>query len=96
MKNFYYKLQYYFGIPLLAFGLFIACKGEAKETEQVGDFKIELLFEKDGCKMYRFKDGKRYVYWSDCRGTTSYEITSLKGKSSGNQMSITTAPPNLK
>lgn len=40
------------------------CLGESKEVVEDGDFKIELLFEKDGYKMYRFKDNGRYIYWS--------------------------------
>ena len=49
-----------------------SCVGDAKETTQDGDFEIEFLFEKNGCKMYRFEDGGRYIYWSDCRGETQY------------------------
>lgn len=73
--------------------LFIfGCAGHAKESVQDGDFKIELLFEKDGCKMYRFKDGGNYIYWSDCSGKTSYEHTVLIGKTiyTVSKQSITT------
>jgi len=52
--------------------LIASCKGEAESTTIQGDFKLELLFEKDGCKMYRFNDGGRNVYWSDCSGNTTY------------------------
>ncbi len=45
--------------------LFTSCINEPKQTEQNGNFKIEFLFEKDGCKMYRFRDGARYIYWTD-------------------------------
>lgn len=41
------------------------------------EFQIELLFEKDGCKMYRFYDG-HYIYWSDCSGNVSYQYKSGK------------------
>lgn len=62
------------------------CAGDSIKTEQKGDFNVELLFEKDGCKMYRFKDDGRYVYWSDCRGATSYE----EGKHNNRTDQITT------
>lgn len=57
--------------------LFIAlsCQNDSKETVTDGDFKIEFLFEKDGCKMYRFKDGMRYIYWSNCEGKVNYDYT---------------------
>lgn len=53
---------------LLVLVLLSSCKGDSKESIQNGDFKIEFLFEMDGCKVYRFKDGTRYVYWSNCSG----------------------------
>ena len=43
--------------------------------------QIEFLFEKDGCKMYRFKDGGRYIYWSNCDGRTEYSYYRSTGKS---------------
>lgn len=64
-------------------GLLLGCKGQAKESIQEGDFKVELLFEKDGCKMYRFKDGNRYIYWSDCSGKVQSDVYRSTGKGSG-------------
>lgn len=62
--------------------LLSSCKGKAKESIQDGDFEVEFLFEKDGCKMYRFKDGGRYIYWSNCCGKTQSDKTYNNGKSS--------------
>ena len=59
----------------------MSCIGNAKSTVQDGDFKIEFLFEKDGCKMYRFQDGGRYIYWSNCDGSTKYSYYQNTGKS---------------
>ena len=64
----------------------ISCQGEAlkKEKTQNDDFSVELLFEKDGCKVYRFYDGgTRYfvtspgsVEWKEQRGkNNSVDIT---------------------
>ena len=65
---------------------------EPKETIQNGDYKLELLFEQNGCKMYRFHDNGRYVYWSDCQGKTELEYKESNGKtnSSEYQETITT------
>lgn len=32
------------------------------------ELELELLFEHDGCKVYRFYDSGHSRYWSDCRG----------------------------
>jgi len=34
-------------------------------------YKVEYLFEHDGCKVYRFRDESRYVYFTNCQGNTS-------------------------
>lgn len=33
---------------------------------------LELLFEHDGCKVYRFRDMREYRYYTDCRGSVSW------------------------
>ncbi len=50
------------------------------------NYTLDLLFEHEGCKMYRFKDGDRYVYWTDCRGKveTAYRETNKYGSSEFN------------
>ncbi len=65
---------------LLIIVLLTSCNGEAKESTQDGDFKIELLFEKDGCKVYRFMDGGRYIYWSNCSGNIQSNYYKSYGK----------------
>lgn len=32
---------------------------------------VALLFEHDGCRVYRFIDADRYRYYADCRGSSS-------------------------
>ncbi|GAB3881211.1 DUF4884 domain-containing protein [Spirosoma agri] len=41
-----------------------------------------LLLEVDGCKVYRFNDGGRDVYFTTCKGKVSYDYTTRSGKSS--------------
>ena len=52
--------------------IFYSCKGKSIESTKQNDFEIEFLFEKDGCKIYRFYDVGRYIYWSNCSGNTQY------------------------
>lgn len=36
--------------------------------ENNGTYKIDYLFEHDGCKVYRFYDMGNYVYFTNCTG----------------------------
>ncbi|WP_312190174.1 hypothetical protein, partial [Sphingobacterium sp.] len=67
--------------------LAFSCREEAIKTErtEVNGIKLDLLFEKDGCKVYRFYDGQA-VYWSDCRGNIEYDYKS--GKATYKQQTI--------
>lgn len=63
-------------VILLASAFFItSCYKNAQHEEQTSNlsFKLEVLFEKEGCKVYRFYDAGRAVYWTDCRGVVSTE-----------------------
>lgn len=66
---------------LIAIGfLLTSCYKDSISTETKGDFKVEFLFEKNGIKMYRFRDGGRYHYFTD-RGetiTTQYSNKSTR------------------
>jgi hypothetical protein len=77
-------------VILLAITL-TGCVKEAKQSVQNGNFTVEFLFEQNGCKMYRFKDGGRYVYWSDCQGKAQSDYSTQSGKTrvTHNQESIT-------
>jgi len=53
----------------------VLCFSCAKDAQKVVEttntnFKVELLFIKDGCKVYRFEDAGHYVYFTDCKGNT--------------------------
>ena len=69
---------------LLVAVLLVGCVNDPKSEAQNGNFKVEFLFEQNGCKMYRFKDGGRYVYWSDCQGKMQSDYTQSTGKSTVN------------
>jgi len=50
----------------------------AKQIPQNNDtYKVDYLFEHDGCKVYRFYDMGNYVYFTNCSG----EVTSISSDS---------------
>lgn len=61
-----------------------SCNKAAQETTPTTNsaIKVDLLFEKDGCKIYRFNDAGHNVYWSDCRGKVESVYNESSGKSS--------------
>lgn len=48
------------------------CARDPVETSRTDNPQINVskLFEHDGCSVYRFNDGDKYVYYSNCRGST--------------------------
>ena len=52
--------------------------GISTNVSDKNGIKIDLLFENDGCKVYRFYDGGRQIYYSDCRGQIKQEKSSHK------------------
>ena len=48
------------------------------QTKNV-NFKVDFLFEHDGCKVYRFTDG-RDVYFTNCNGRVDWQTSSRNGK----------------
>jgi hypothetical protein len=62
--------------------LLSGCNGKAQQVQTTTnpEFNLELLFEKDGCKIYRFVDGGRPVYWTDCRGKIESVYSQQMGK----------------
>lgn len=56
---------------------FTACLAEPMSIHATANPQIEvsLLFEHDGCRVYRFSDGARPVYYTDCRGSTAWQVS---------------------
>ena len=51
-----------------------------QEYEQrLKDYDVQFLFECDGVKVYRFRDGKD-VYFTNANGMTRYQYTTRTGK----------------
>lgn len=75
--------------PALLIGAVMCCFSCAKTPQSVeqssnSEIQIQLLFEKDGCKVYRFYDCGHAVYFTDCRGKVEYEYYQSNGKSGQN------------
>lgn len=56
---------------LLSIGFFSCYTGkpivrQASDNNQT--YKVDYLFEHDGCKVYRFSDRGNYVYFTNCTG----------------------------
>lgn len=75
-------------LPLI---ILIACiGGKPIQTVQTKnpDYKVDFLFEHEGCRVYRFDEGKNthYRYFTNCNGGTSW--TENCGKSCTRLMEI--------
>lgn len=62
--------------------ILVSCGHEGVETNKTNnpDMHVTLLFEHDGCKIYRFTDAGEYIYYADCRGSASVSWNELEGK----------------
>ena len=58
-----------------------ACFTEQPIAKQIPDnnqtYKVDYLFEHDGCKVYRFRDMGNWVYFTNCGG----DVTAIKNDS---------------
>jgi hypothetical protein len=76
-------MKYTFILSLLALSLLSSCYHDPQSSTTTGnDIKIELLFEHDGIRMYRFNDGHYHYFTSkgetitsQSSGKTTYEET---------------------
>jgi hypothetical protein len=77
-------------VCLLATILFTSCYGEPQSVHKTtnSDYAVELLFEIDGCKVYRFRDSG-YKYFSTCQGSISWQESC--GKNCVKDVEITTS-----
>jgi hypothetical protein len=59
-------------LPLLLLLLATSCMIQHPITREPAqnnhDYKVDYLFEHDGCKVYRFWDRDYYVYFTNCSG----------------------------
>lgn len=62
--------------------LCVSCAEPAQETRPSTNphVPVELLFEVDGCRVYRFQDGGRDRYFAKCPASASTMSTESCGK----------------
>ncbi|EOS94732.1 hypothetical protein ETR_12178 [Erwinia tracheiphila PSU-1] len=66
---------------LIAAFLLAGCDKDPESVQMVGsDFKVGKLFTVDGCSVYRFADGGRNIYFTNCPGQTGSSYTARSGK----------------
>lgn len=63
-------------------------KVDKSQIESVGNFNVERLFTHEGCTAYRFNDGSKYVYYTNCG--TQTQSTHSCGKNCTETDSVTT------
>ena len=61
--------------------LLAGCNKDPESVQRVGSsFEVGRLFTTDGCTVYRFADGGRNVYFTNCTGSTSSSYQTSNGK----------------
>lgn len=61
-------------LPLTALIVLAGCTKQAESTQQAGvEFTVERLFTVDGCTVHRFHDGGYARYFTNCKGSVSWE-----------------------
>lgn len=68
-----------YSILLLAFLTIVGCSREAESSKNVGAFKVEKLFDYEGCTAYRFVDTAP-VYYVRCESSSSVQTDHQCGK----------------
>jgi hypothetical protein len=76
------KKYLYCALCLLATSCYVEKPLEKKPAENNGTYKVEYLFEHEGCKVYRFADRGNYIYFTNCNGeaiarTDSTEVRNM-------------------
>lgn len=68
-----------YSLLLLALLTIAGCSREAESSKNVGAFKVEKLFEHEGCTAYRFIDTSS-VYYVRCDNSSSVQTEYQCGK----------------
>ena len=61
-------------IIILLSAILLSCSNDPIEkiSSNNSSFDVYLLFEVDGCKVYRFTDGGRDRYFTNCQGSIGW------------------------
>lgn len=70
-------------LSIFAVAMLSGCRGDGdrvQTSQSCDNYRVELLFEVDGVKVYRFRDGLRDVYFTNTNGKCGYTATQTNGK----------------
>lgn len=74
-------------IAVLAVAALAGCTKQAETSTAAGvEFRVDKLFTHEGCTVYRFEDGGRNRYFTNCSGSTNW--TESCGKNCTQPMNI--------
>jgi len=62
-------------IPLFFTSCLLSRPVSTSVPENNNTYTVDFLFEHDGCKVYRFHDQGRFVYFTNCNGETISSVT---------------------
>jgi hypothetical protein len=70
---------------MAALALCALVQGCTKEPVEVqastnAEIPVSLLFENDGCKVYRFYDAGEYIYYTKCKWSSQTSWEEMEGK----------------
>lgn len=70
----------------------LSCAKDPVETKQTNNdqFPVSLLFEQDGCKVYRFYDVGHHHYYAQCGNKVTTNSTKKCGKNCSRNEEIPT------
>jgi hypothetical protein len=68
------------GVGITVLFAFAACEKAPVSSSKTDnpEITVELLFENDGVKVYRFHDQGRAIYYTDARGKTAWSVSQGK------------------
>lgn len=77
--------------------LLVGCQEPAQRTEKSSNhnIKVELLFEHDGCKVYRFNDGSTH-YFAKCPMSVTVSDVKDCGEDCSYHEEVQTVPLTVK
>jgi len=76
------KIIHWASVILVAGALIYGCASDGVKTVQTDnrDIHVTLLFEHDGCKVYRFTDAGSYIYYANCGASSDAAWNRIEGK----------------
>jgi Domain of unknown function (DUF4884) len=84
-------------LPLLLIPAFASCAMvqplplAVEPSQNNASYTVEYLFEHEGCKVYRFYDRGRYIYFTNCNGEA---IATTDSTSTKNTTKVTLKVPS--